>query len=318
MSTDHGPCHTYRGLPVNWCRKLPPPRVEVERNSMGVVVLHECVESQVHALALEFRFFTLTLRFLKTQIEANDGHKARTKALHTKQKGDKGPHGTKVTPVSRPPRILNNIRHWQLQQGHITLSPLLRAINRMVHIQLRSSNYSTRSPTAKATSAPRGQPAEPRLRQPAVPRLGRAAVPRLGWAAVQVWTTPGRRAAVPRLGWAAEPRLGRAAEPRLGRAAVQVWTTPGRWAPEQVWTTLTGWSAERVSPAEQLWTTLTGALTEDHLQFQQQQQQPRKGKEVPQGNNKGLSSKQPEESSRRRTRCREAGATSSAAQGILR
>jgi hypothetical protein len=85
-----------------------------------------------------------------------------------------------------------------------------------------------------------------------------------------------------------------------------------------VWTTLTGWSAERVSPAEQLWTTLTGALTEDHLQFQQQQQQPRKGKEVPQGNNKGLSSKQPEESSRRRTRCREAGATSSAAQDILR
>ncbi len=141
-------------------------------------------------------------------------------------------------------------------------------------------------------------------------------MPRLGWAAE------------PRLGQPVVPRLGRAAEPRLGWAAVQpeVWTTPGRWAPEQVRTTLTGWSAERVSPAEQLWTTLAGALTEDHLQFQQQQQQPREGKEErkPQGNNKGLSPKQPlaeeslSESRRRRTRCREAGAKPSAAQDILR
>jgi hypothetical protein len=50
VSTDHGPSHTYHGLPVNWCRKLPPPRVEVERNSMGVVALHECVEIQVHVV----------------------------------------------------------------------------------------------------------------------------------------------------------------------------------------------------------------------------------------------------------------------------
>ena len=46
---DHTPCPTYRrDPPVNRCHKLPPLRVKVVRNNMGVVALHERVERQAH------------------------------------------------------------------------------------------------------------------------------------------------------------------------------------------------------------------------------------------------------------------------------